>query len=300
MRDVNRYRFIQNAPAGLLVFQFFMRYFKPVFQKFFFFTIACALCAHAVSPPPVWAKGYAVSAKGAIFSNSTKVVRYYGKNVHSKVIPASTTKVMTALLVLEKLSLDDTVTASKKASLAQPSKIYVRPGERFKVRDLLYAILLKSANDAAIVLAEAVAGSEWKFVQMMNKRARKLGCRKTRFMNSNGLPTKKSQYTTPYDMYLIFREAVKHPFFKSVIKKKYKTITSLSGRKIKLKSHNKILFFSWRRKLYGKTGYTRAARACFVGYLMKGNDVCIIAVFGCTRRWEDIKHIVSRYGGIGL
>ena len=246
-------------------------------------------------------KGHNVSAKSAIFSNSTKVKRYYGKSVHNRVLPASTTKVMTALLVLEKLPLNKVVTVSKRATHAQPSKIYAKAGERFKVRDLLYAILLKSANDASIVLAEAVAGSEQKFVKMMNQRAKQLGAKHTKFANPNGLPTKKvKQYTTAYDMYLIFRAALKHKFFRDAVKLKYKTISSTSGRKIKLKSHNKILFFDWKRKIYGKTGYTKAAKACFVGYFMKGNDVCIIAVFGCTKRWPDIKHIISKYGGISL
>jgi len=243
-----------------------------------------------------------VSARAAIFSNSTKVVRYYGKAVHKQVPPASTTKVMTALVVLEKLPLDKVVTVHSAATHAQPSKIYVRPGEKYKVRDLLYATLINSANDASIVLAQAVAGSEAQFVQLMNQRARQLGARHTRFANSNGLPTpKKKQYTTPYDMYLIFRQALKHDFFRQAIKKKYHTIYSTAGRKIALRSHNKILFFNdWKRKIYGKTGYTRAAKSCFVGYLEKGKDICIIAVFGCTRRWEDIKYIVSKYGGIDI
>lgn len=275
------------------------------FPKAFRIVAVCLALIISFPPSSIAAKkkrrGYTVSAKAAIFSNSTKVKRYYGKNVHTKVLPASTTKVMTALLVLERLPLNKVVTVSKRATYAQPSKIYVRPGEKFKVRDLLYAILLKSANDASIVLAEAVAGSEAKFVKLMNKRARELGARHTKFANSNGLPTKKvKQYTTPYDMYLIFREVVKHAFFKDAIKSKYRTIRSLEGRRIKLKSHNKILFNDWKKKLYGKTGYTRAAKACFVGYLMKGKSVCIIAVFGCRRRWDDIKHIVSKYGGIAL
>lgn len=241
-----------------------------------------------------------VSARAAIFSNSTKVVRYYGKNVHTRVQPASTTKVMTVLLVLEKMSLDAVVTVSARATKAQPSKIHARAGEKYRVSDLLYALLLGSANDASIVLAEAVAGSEWKFVQMMNARAKKLGAKHTKFANSNGLPSKETQYTTPYDMYLIFRAALKHNFFRKAVKLKYKTIYSTAGRKISLKSHNKMLFMNWKRRIYGKTGYTRAAKACFVGYITKGNDICIIAVFGCTRRWDDIKYIVSKYGGIAL
>lgn len=243
---------------------------------------------------------YNVSCKSVIFSDSTKVKRLYGKRVHDRVLPASTTKVMTALLVLERLKMDDYVTVSSGATKAQPTKLYLNPGERYKVRDLLYAILLKSANDASIVLAEAVAGSEWQFVQMMNKRAHQMGAKHTKFSNSNGLPSKAEQYTTAYDMYLIFRQALRHQFFRDVIKLKQKTIYSKDGRKISLNSHNKILFKDWKQKIYGKTGYTRAAKACFVGTLPKGDSTLIIAVFGCSSRWEDIKHVVSKYGGIAL
>lgn len=243
---------------------------------------------------------YSVTCKSVIFSDSTKVKRLYGKNVHGRVLPASTTKVMTALLVMEQLKLNQYVTVSHKATLASPTKLYLKPGEKYKVRDLLYAILIKSANDASIVLAEAVAGSEKKFVQMMNSRARKLGAKHTKFSNSNGLPTKATQYTTAYDMYLIFRKALRHSFFRKVIKMKYKNITSKSGRKISLKSHNKILFKGWKQNIYGKTGYTRAAKACFVGTIQKGKSTLIVAVFGCPRRWNDIKHVVSNYGRIAL
>ena len=248
-------------------------------------------------------KPYTVSARAAIFSNSTKVKRLYGKNVHTKVLPASTVKVMTALLALEKFPLSKVVSVSKKATYPQPSKIHVKPGEKYKVRNLLFAILLKSANDASIVLAEAVAGTEKKFVQMMNKRARELGCKHTRFANPHGLPSASgTQYTTAYDMYLIFRQALKHSFFVEAIRYKHKTIYSEAGRKIKLKSHNKMLFFDWGKKPYGKTGYTRKAGACFLGYVKKGGDDLIIAIFKCKsgRRWKDIKHIISKYGGISL
>lgn len=245
-------------------------------------------------------KNYNVTCRSVIFSDSTKVKRLYGKRVHDRVLPASTTKVMTALLVLERLKLDQYVTVNSRATQATPTKLYLKPGEKYKVRDLLYAILIKSANDASIVLAEAVAGSEKNFVRMMNKRAKKLGAKHTKFANSNGLPTKATQYTTAYDMYLIFRKALKHSFFRKAIKYKYKTITSKNGRVIKLKSHNKILFKDWKQKIYGKTGYTRAAKACFVGTLKKGKSTLIIAVFGCPKRWDDIKHVVSSYGKISL
>ena len=241
-----------------------------------------------------------VSARSAIFSNTTKGKRYYGKNIHVPVQPASTTKVMTALLVMERLTLDQEVTISREATLPQPSKIYAQTGERYKVGDLLYALLMNSANDASVALAEAVAGSEKEFVRQMNQRARQLGAKNTRFANSHGLPSGERQYTTAYDMFLIFRAALKHPVFDTVIRTKYKIIYSAQGRAIPLKSHNKILFNEWDKKVYGKTGYTKQARSCFVGYVPKGKDICIISVFGCSKRWTDIKNIVTRYGGISL
>ncbi len=241
-----------------------------------------------------------VGCKTVIFSDSTKVKRLFGKGVHNRVLPASTTKVMTALLVLEHLPLDKYITVTSRATKVQPTKLYLKPGEKYRVRDLLFAILLKSANDASIVLAEAVSGSEQKFVALMNKKAKQIGAKHTKFANSNGLPSRAKQYTTAYDMYLIFRKALKHKFFRDTIKLRYKKIYSRSGREIALKSHNKILFKDWRRKIYGKTGYTRAAQACFVGTMQKGDSTLIIAVFGCSKRWETIKHVVSKYGGIRL
>lgn len=271
-----------------------------ILKKIAHFLVCCLVFQIVFTPFSALAKR-GISCKAAIFSDSTKVKRLYGKGVHNRVLPASTTKVMTALLVLEKLSLDQYITVSKRATYAQPTKLYLKPGEKYKVRDLLYAILIKSANDASIVLAEAVAGSEWKFVQMMNQRAKQIGAKHTKFANSNGLPSKKDkQYTTAYDMYLIFRKALKHDFFRSAIKHKHRTIYSKAGRKISLKSHNKILFKGWKRNVYGKTGYTRAAGACFVGTIQKGKSTLIMAVFGCPDRWNDINHLVSRYAGIAL
>ncbi len=277
----------------------------PLFNKTILVAFSVVVAIHALSPAALAAKkkksrSTSVSARSAILSDATKQKRLYGKNVHQRVKPASTTKVMTALLVLEHLNLDDSVTVSKAATYVQPSKINLVQGEVFSVEDLLYAILLNSANDASVVLAEAVAGSEAKFVALMNKRARELGAKNTNFVNSNGLPSKQSQYTSAYDMYLIFRQALNHDFFRQAVQLKTKTIASGDGRTVYLKSHNKMLFTKWGNRIFGKTGYTRAAQACFVGFIQKGKSVLIVAVFGCSRRWEDIRHIVRNYGGIAL
>lgn len=263
-------------------------FWVPIFGLFFL-----------VIPVTIFAN-YKVSCQSVIFSDSTRVKRLYGKRVHDRVLPASTTKVMTALLVLEKLNLDDWVTVSNYATSPQPTKLYMKAGDKYRVRDLLYAILLNSANDAAVVLAEAVSGSHAKFVQDMNARAKEINAKHTRFANAHGLPTKAKQYTTAYDMYLIFRRALRHEFFRDTIKLSRKQIRSRDGREHQLKSHNKILFFGWKNKIYGKTGYTRAAGACFTGTIQKGDSTLIMAFFNCPKRWDDIKYVVSAYGNIPL
>lgn len=271
---------------------------KVIFSSLLIFIVLFS--SHAVDAKKR-GKKRRVTCRSVILSDSTTSKRLYGKSAERQVLPASTTKVMTALLVLERLSLQEYVEVGPQAVHVQATKLGLVPGEQYKVSDLLYAILLKSANDASVVLAEAVAGSEENFVKMMNERAKALGAHHTKFANSHGLPSReRAQYTTAYDMYLIFRQALKNSYFRSVIQERYKTIYSKEGRKIALKSHNKILFSDWKKKIYGKTGYTKAAGACFVGTLNKNGKTLIVGVFGCTNRWEDIKYVVSRYGGVPL
>ncbi len=280
-------------------------------NKRFIFIGLCVFCFLSVSAfaaerslkrtVPGKDRTYRISAESALLSNISRNQQLFGKNINRRVHPASTTKVMTALLVLEHLSLNSIVSVPSAAVNVQPSKIDLAMGEQYKVSDLLYALLLNSANDASIVLAQAVSGSEEKFFKLMNDRARQLGAVHTRFVNSNGLPSpRQTQYTTAYDMALIFKEALKHSFFRKTINAPYKTIYSQAGRKIPLKNHNKMLFTQWGDNIYGKTGYTKAARACFIGYTMRGRDTLIIAVFGCSRRWEDIQYIMRRYGKTAL
>lgn len=240
------------------------------------------------------------TAVAAYLWDATANKALYAKNIDRRVYPASTTKVMTAILVLERLNLDQYVTVKSSALQVQDTKLYLRPGEQYRVRDLLHAILLKSANDAANVLGEAVAGSQTKFIDLMNKRAAALGARNTKFANAHGLPSQGQQYTTARDMALIFRAALKNPFFRKAITFKYRIIYSKEGRRFFLKSHNTSLFREWKRDIYGKTGYTNDAGACFVGYFMKGKNIIIVDVFRCRKRWDDIKYIVENYGKVDL
>ena len=241
-----------------------------------------------------------MTANTALLWDTTTNQRLYDLGADREVFPASTTKVLTALLVLENLPLDKYVTVSAHATQVPQTKLGLRVGETYRVRDLLYGLILKSANDAAVVLAEAVGGSEGKFVEMMNARAQQLGARHSHFANPHGLPSTGTQFTTAADMSLIFTQALKNDFFRQAITFKYLIITSREGRRFFLKSHNKILFFNWKQHVFGKTGWTIEAQSCFVGYIPRGKDILVIAVYGCRKRWTDMKFILEHYGHVDL
>ncbi len=242
----------------------------------------------------------AVYATSALLWDATANKMLYQKNADRPIYPASTTKVMTALLVLEKLPLDQLVTVSQKATQVQETKLGLRAGEQYRVRDLLFAILLKSANDAANVLAEAVGGTQNNFVAMMNNRARQLGATRTCFSNPSGLPSTSVQYTTAKDMAKIMQEALKNPVFNRIITYKYRIIYSKDGRRHFLKTHNRALLLNWKMDVVGKTGFTKQAQSCFIGSVQKNGRTLIIGVFKSHRRWDDVKFIIERYGKVDL
>jgi D-alanyl-D-alanine carboxypeptidase (penicillin-binding protein 5/6) len=276
--------------------------------KFFRVTLIAILIAILMSPGQgmayrhiSWRKGgYHLTANTALLWDPSSNQRYFDFGADREVFPASTTKVLTALLVLENLPLDKYVTVSEHATQVPQTKLGLRAGESYRVRDLLYGLILKSANDAAVVLAEAVAGSEGKFVDMMNARANQIGARHSHFANPHGLPSQGTQYTTASDMALIFTQALKNDFFRQAITFKYLVIYSREGHRFFLKSHNRSLFLNWKSHVFGKTGYTIEAQSCFVGYISKGNNILVIAVYGCHKRWTDMKFIIEHYGHIVL
>jgi len=244
---------------------------------------------------------YHVTANTALLWEPSSNQRFYDLGADRAVFPASTTKVLTALLVLENLPLDKYVTVSEHATQVPQTKLGLRAGESYCVRDLLYGLILQSANDAAVVLAEAVGGSEGRFVDMMNARARQIGAMHSHFANPHGLPSQGTQFTTASDMALIFNQALRNDFFREAITFKYHVIFSKEGRRCFLKSHNRTLFLNWKHHVFGKTGYTIEAQSCFVGYIPRGREgILIIAVYGCHKRWTDMKYIIEHYGRINL
>ena len=244
------------------------------------------------APPSALAQPFLrISAPSALLLDPVTNRVIYSKTPYLRRQPASTTKVLTAIVAYEHFDLDKIVTIQRFAQHVEPSKMQVFAGERFYSRDLIRATLIKSANDAAEVLAVAVAGSMPKFAAMMNKKAREIGCRGSHFVRSSGLPA-SNQYSTAYDLAIIMRYMQRYPFLVETMKVRTMNIHSLAGRRIYLRNHNKML---WRdpRPVIGKTGWTRAARHCFVGRIGVRNRSVLVALMGSHALWRDLKTLVD-------
>ena len=236
-----------------------------------------------------------ITAHSAVLMNTWNKKVLYSKNPYVKLAPASTTKIMTALVVLKKSNLDKKVRVSRLATFAPPSKVDIKRGEEYSTGDLLKAVLLNSGNDASVALAESVAGTEKDFAIMMTDMAKRIGCRNTNFKTCNGLPA-KGQYSTAYDLALIMREAIKDKRFLDILKIKETEITELnSGRRIKLRNHNKSLWKDTPYVILGKTGYTVRARQCFAGYITY--DVrrsLIVVLLKGKKLWPDLRELAGK------
>lgn len=230
-----------------------------------------------------------ISSRSAIIIDAISGKTLYSRHPDSRRQPASTIKVLTGMIALKSLARSEKVAISRKAARQPRSKIYLDQKKQYKANDLINAVLLASANDASVALAEKIAGNEKDFAKMMTLRAQLWGATNTVCKTATGL-TAKGQQSTARDLATIFRHAMADPEFSS----KMKTIkTRTSGGKL-LRNHNKAL---WQVKgaLGGKTGYTNAARQTYVGKFKRGKKEIIVAIMGSETMWSDIKRLVS-YG----
>ena len=219
----------------------------------------------------------------------------YAKNPNLRRLPASTTKLMTSIIAIENASSSELVTISRRASPVSPHKAGFREGDQVTVKQLLYAALLDSANDAAIALSEGVAGSESDFVSLMNAKAQSIGAENTRFINPNGLPG-RGQYITAYDLAKIMAYALGHPTLKKIIATRETDITTEGGNSISLTNTNKLLWND-ADMIGGKTGYTRKAMHCFVCAAERENRTLIVAVLGSPSRnslWRESESLINK------
>ena len=262
---------------------------------------ACVLClvlTAAIFPlPSAEAGAINLAAPSAVLLDGVSQQIIYAKSPHSKRAPASTTKLLTVMVALDHLPLDRIVTIPSGLEYIQPSKIGLHAGERFYVRDLVKAALIKSANDAAVALAIFTAGSTQAFAQLMNQKVQSLGASNSHYVNPNGLPA-SDQYSTAYDLARIIMAASKYPFIVNTLKIRSTFIYSLGGRQIPLNNCNKML---WRSGgVIGKTGWTRTARHCFAGRVQANGRVIFVGLMGSPRRqclWSDLRSIEGNVTG---
>jgi len=227
-----------------------------------------------------------ITAKAAIVIDAVTGKVLYSKNAEEKRYPASTTKMMSLIVALEHGNLDELVTASKNAASTEGSTLWLTQGEKLKMIDLLYGIMLISGNDATVAVAEHISGSVEKFAKLMTEKAHAIGAKDTNFTNSSGLPD-QNHFTTAHDLARIAAYGYKKPLFTEIISTKHKVIP-WAGKDFDrdLYNENRMLWLSEGGNGV-KTGYTDAAGRCLVSGA-KRNDMQLIAVvLDSETMWDD-------------
>lgn len=233
-----------------------------------------------------------VNGEAAIVVDAKTGETLFEKNADKRFPPASTAKVMTAILLIENMGRDAVITPGQIVKRVEPTVAGLRPNVSYKAEDLLAAILIKSANDAAVAIAEAVSGDERSFAGLMNEKAREIGMDNTYFATASGLPTgrKDSQYTTARDLSKMMRYALRYGIIPKTMSCSEKTIYGNDGRRIFLKTHNKSLL-SDKNAPWGKTGYTMEAKRAFVGMEPSPSPRIAFSLLKSDDLWNDIKRL---------
>lgn len=230
-----------------------------------------------------------VSAQGAILMEQESGRVIYGKNEHEQMRIASITKIMTAILAIESGKLEEKVTVSNNAAYTEGSSLYLKPGEKILLEDLVYGLMLRSGNDAAVAIAEHVGGSLEGFVYLMNEKAQEIGMEKTVFNNPHGLDDHEEHYSTAYDMALLTQYAMKD--------EKYREISGTKRHKAEREggdasfsywgNKNKLLTQLYQYCTGGKTGYTKRAKRTLVSTASKGDLNLIVVTLNAPSDWDD-------------
>jgi D-alanyl-D-alanine carboxypeptidase (penicillin-binding protein 5/6) len=242
-----------------------------------------------------------LTARAALLMDAGTGRVLYQKEADLRLPPASTTKIVTAILALESgRKLTESLTVSKEATRVPASKLYLRQGQSVSIEELLYGIMLASANDASVVLAEGVAGSVERFGELMTKKAHDVGATNSHFTNPHGL-TAPDHYSTAKDLAVLFRYAMKNPTFREIVQTKFSSVSTTAlvrkkvvPRRISVRNHNRLLW-GFDGAIGGKTGYTHAAQKCFVGAVQRNGTTLIVSILGARDQWGDTKRLLE-YG----
>lgn len=229
-----------------------------------------------------------VSARSAVLieQNSGRIL--YQKNAFEVSRIASITKIMTAILAIESGKLNEMVTVSNRAVRAEGSSIYLKPGEKIKLEDLVYGLMLRSGNDAAVAIAEHVGGSLEGFVFLMNQKAEEIGMSKTHFANPHGLDDSKSHYSTAYDMAILTKYAMMNSTYQKISGTEiYRSDNPNESWDRVWKNKNRLLTEKYKYCTGGKTGYTKLAKRTLVTTATKGDMNLIAVTLNAGDDWND-------------
>ncbi|MDM8142471.1 D-alanyl-D-alanine carboxypeptidase family protein [Megamonas hypermegale] len=226
------------------------------------------------------------SAESACLIDAEDNAVLYGKDENKIMHPASTTKIMTAIIALESGKLDEPLVISSYAVNTEPSSLGLRMGDRITLREALAGMLLVSGNDAAVAVAETVAGSVPEFARLMNEKARELGAYNTHFVNPHGL-TAQGHYTTAHDMAIIAAYAMKNPLFREMVGRTTYNMKYMDGHTKYVTTTNRFLKSGFPGANGIKTGFTNAAGDCLVASATRGLKTMIAVFYNDDYRWDD-------------
>lgn len=235
---------------------------------------------------PLNVKAFSTNAKGAILMDTDNHRILYAENAHYTQSVASISKIMTAIVTIENINIKKTITVGDEILKAYGSGIYVKQGEKITIKDLLYGLMLRSGNDAALVLAKNVSGNTEKFVQKMNEKAKELGMDDTTFKNPSGLDEKDGgNISSAYDMALLMSYAMQNQDFKTITRTKVHTVKT-NKNVYKWTNKNKLLN-TYKYTTGGKTGYTKKAKRTLVSTASKNNLNLTIVTINDGSDWKD-------------
>lgn len=242
--------------------------------------------------------GASVSANQAALVNAATGEMLFGKNEHQKAYPASTTKIMTALVALEiceeqGISLEQEVVIPKEATLVEGSSIYLKTGEKIKIRDLLYGMMLRSGNDAATAVAMTLGGSYESFLRRMNQCAQNMGCENTNFLNPTGL-FDENHYTTASDLARISVEAMKNQDFRDIVGCQ-SWETSGEGESYRVFNNKNKTVYQYEGATGIKIGYTQNSGRTLVASSARGEHQLICVVLNDGNWFNDAYRLMD-YG----
>lgn len=246
---------------------------------------------------PLNVKAFSTSAKSAILMDMDSGRILYGKDINYTQSVASISKIMTAISVIEKVDINKEIIVGDEVLKSYGSGIYVKKGEKLKIKDLLYGLMMRSGNDAALVLAKNVSGCVEKFVELMNKNAKRIGMKNTVFKNPSGLDEEDGgNISSAYDMALLMRYSMKNKNFKKIVGTKSYTLKT-NMNVYKWKNKHKLLY-SYKYMTGGKTGFTKIAKRTLVSTASKNNLNLVVVTIRDSNDFHDHVSLFDEAFGI--